>query len=92
MIHQELKASSFLTIHIYEDSYQFFSTTDKPENSPKDLFEAMKLVNKVIKQQREYRRNSGKLWANISGGNLSEFGMSVNEEKANQWIEAFETE
>ena len=48
MIYQELKASSFLTIHIYEDSYQFFSTTDKPENSPKDLFEAMKLVNKVL--------------------------------------------
>ena len=47
------------------------SATDKPENSPKDLFEAMKLVNKVIKQQRKYRRNSGELWANISGGNLS---------------------
>ena len=78
------------TIHIYEDSQQFFSTTDKPENSPKDLFEALKLVNKVIKQQREYRRNSGKLWGRIYGGNLSKFGMSVSEERASKLVNVFQ--
>ena len=85
----EGQQETFYTVHVYEGSYQWYSTDDY-NGGPTSLEDAIRLADKRIAQASCNPRKA-KLWANILGGNMSEFGMRVDEEKCRMWIEAFET-